>query len=95
MLNRRSFLASLLATAVLDPEKLLWVPGKKLISIPRQLWFYQGDVVTLRACAHEAAPLLVVRENVYSGDALVHCFLYGQGVDSGSLYGAGKLRRIQ
>lgn len=27
-MDRRSFLASLLATAVLDPEKLLWVPVK-------------------------------------------------------------------
>ena len=36
-LNRRNFLSSLLGTAsafALDPERLLWVPGKKLISIP-------------------------------------------------------------
>lgn len=33
-MNRRNFLASLLATAVLDPERLLWVPGAKTISIP-------------------------------------------------------------
>lgn len=32
-MNRRGFLSSL-AAAVLDPEKLLWVPGKKMISIP-------------------------------------------------------------
>ena len=32
-MNRRSFLASLLATAVLDPERLLWVQ-KKTIFIP-------------------------------------------------------------
>lgn len=50
-MDRRSFLASLLATATLDPGRLLWVPGQKLISIPRpgftsgmeliknQLWF--------------------------------------------------------
>jgi len=31
--NRRSFLASLLATAVIDPERLLWVQ-KKTIFIP-------------------------------------------------------------
>lgn len=38
MLNRRSFLSSLTgiaATLALDPEKLFWVPGKKLISIPK------------------------------------------------------------
>ncbi len=29
MLARRGFLG-----AVLDPERLLWVPGRKLISIP-------------------------------------------------------------
>ncbi|MGD0012803.1 MAG: hypothetical protein ABSD56_00025 [Bryobacteraceae bacterium] len=37
-MNRRGFfavLAGVAATAVLDPERLLWVPGKKLISIPR------------------------------------------------------------
>lgn len=36
--NRRGFLsllASGLAGAVLDPDRLLWVPGKKLISIPK------------------------------------------------------------
>jgi hypothetical protein len=31
--NRRGFLA-LLAGAVLDPERLLWRPGARLISIP-------------------------------------------------------------
>ncbi len=37
-MNRRGFLTSLLgiaATATLDPERLLWVPGKKLTSIPK------------------------------------------------------------
>ena len=34
MPTRRGFLAAMVATAVLDPERLLWVPGKKLISIP-------------------------------------------------------------
>lgn len=33
-MNRRSFLASLIATATLDPERLLWVPGRKTISVP-------------------------------------------------------------
>ncbi len=31
--TRRGFL-SLFAAAAIDPERLLWVPGKKLISIP-------------------------------------------------------------
>lgn len=33
-MNRRGFLAALLGGAVLDPERLLWRPGAKLISIP-------------------------------------------------------------
>ena len=32
-MTRRSLLG-LLTTAALDPERLLWVPGRKLISIP-------------------------------------------------------------
>lgn len=31
----RRALFGLMAAAALDPEKLLWVPGKKLISIPK------------------------------------------------------------
>ncbi len=37
-LNRRGFLGAIagaIAGATLDPEKLLWVPRKKLISIPK------------------------------------------------------------
>lgn len=37
LMNRRGFLSALVgfaAGATLDPERLLWVPGKKLISIP-------------------------------------------------------------
>lgn len=34
-MNRRLFLGSLLAAFALDPEKLLWRPGAKLISIPK------------------------------------------------------------
>ena len=37
-MNRRRFLEMLTgaaATMVLDPEKLLWVPGKKTIFIPK------------------------------------------------------------
>ena len=33
-MNRRRFLKFLAASLVADPERLLWVPGKKLISIP-------------------------------------------------------------
>ena len=36
-MNRRSFFGTLFGAAAIaaDPERLLWVPGKKLISIPR------------------------------------------------------------
>ena len=34
-MNRRSFLASLAGALVVDPERALWKPGAKLISIPR------------------------------------------------------------
>lgn len=33
-LNRRGFLGALLGLAAVDPERLLWTPGKRLISIP-------------------------------------------------------------
>lgn len=39
-MNCRSFfsaIAAVAAGAVLDPERALWVPGKKLISIPTRL----------------------------------------------------------
>ncbi len=48
-MERRGFfgvIAGFAATAVLDPERDLWVPGKKLISIPSPL--VQADV-TLQA----------------------------------------------
>ncbi len=41
-MNRRGFLAALAGAMVLDPERLLWKPGTKLISVPRipppELW---------------------------------------------------------
>jgi hypothetical protein len=54
MLNRRGFLASLLGVAAgvaIDPERALWVPGAKLISIPKLITPVRpllsvGDVVT-------------------------------------------------
>ena len=34
-MNRRNFLSSLLAASTLDPERLLWVPGAKMTSVPK------------------------------------------------------------
>ena len=33
-MNRRGLLGALMGGLMLDPERLLWVPGRKLISIP-------------------------------------------------------------
>lgn len=34
-INRRSFLAAAAAALVMDPERLLWIPGAKVYSIPK------------------------------------------------------------
>lgn len=56
-MNRRSFLTTLAAAFALDPERALWVPGKKLISIPKPRltgWpassetLKPGDIFTVR-----------------------------------------------
>ena len=46
-MNRRSFLLSLLSTAVLDPERLLWVPSKTTIFIPAGHIYGYSDFITL------------------------------------------------
>jgi hypothetical protein len=62
-MNRRGFLV-MLAGAVLDPERLLWVPGKKLISIPapRKLDPFPFGVISVYpgglACARVLQQLL-------------------------------------
>jgi hypothetical protein len=38
--NRRGFLAAALGALAYDPERALWTPGKKLISIPRPVDLY-------------------------------------------------------
>lgn len=51
MTSRRGFLGAIAAALVLDPERALWVPGKKLISIPApkkiydpvRMWVYWWD----------------------------------------------------
>lgn len=41
-MNRRGFLGALLGSLALDPERALWIPGRKLISIPRPAEDWQG-----------------------------------------------------
>ena len=48
-MERRSFIAALMGTAVLDPERLLWKPGQKLISIPRPRVASDIEVLTFIA----------------------------------------------
>lgn len=45
-MTRRALLASLAAAFVLDPERLLWKPGAKLISVPAPPFLAVGDIVT-------------------------------------------------
>lgn len=44
-MNRRNFLATLAGTLTLDPERLLWRPGVKLISIPKAAIPIERDLV--------------------------------------------------
>jgi hypothetical protein len=68
MVNRRGFLASLAGAAAiaLDPDRALWVPGAKLISVPAPsvvehffYWFdyagrlYAGPAAHSLACSVE------------------------------------------
>lgn len=49
--NRRGFLKTLataLAGASVDPEKLLWTPGAKLISIPKRNLLLTPEEITRR-----------------------------------------------
>ena len=53
-MNRRGFLSVLAAglAAAVDPERAIWVPGRKLISIPKpqplvQIYFNVGDIFTI------------------------------------------------
>lgn len=49
-MQRRSFLAALAGAFALDPERALYVPGKKLISIPRprSAFLSIGDIVEIK-----------------------------------------------
>jgi hypothetical protein len=76
-MNRRAFLTTLaagLAGAALDPERLLWVPGKKTIFLPplrpiaAQGFLRAGDIFTINGFYAVNPPsrreLFVVREVV-------------------------------
>jgi hypothetical protein len=84
-MNRRAFLASVAAALVLDPERALWVPGKKLISIPAPPFdfhsLFQTSLVKslgfdfypkVGPCPHCAMPvkLLAKADTLYTGCAV-------------------------
>lgn len=51
-MNRRQLLKMLAGAMVMDPERLLWVPGKKMISIPAPLslqWVRDTDAFNILA----------------------------------------------
>jgi hypothetical protein len=73
MVGRRGFLG-ILDGLVMDPERLLWVPGKKLISIPA--------VVPVPSLFFEETPILAaIRMRAswaMNGGTYIHePFLYG------------------
>ncbi len=76
MTSRRTFLgglAGLIAGAVLDPERLLWVPGKKLISIAKpQPWKF------MRSPDGQAIFHVYNQEGVGTGQVAVYPFIHGR-----------------
>lgn len=63
-MNRRSFLtglATLIGGSALDPERLLWVPGKKLISIPSGESWVIPHLVTNEMLASVSSNLIAGR----------------------------------
>lgn len=62
--SRRSFLGLLASALVLDPERLLWVPGKKLVSIAK----LRNPVIRIIEINHkmsDAATLINVGEQQF------------------------------
>lgn len=62
MLNRRGFMGALAGALALDPERLLWVPGKKLISVPKPT-DHQDIIAYLQKRMDEA--LLTFQEELF------------------------------
>lgn len=70
MTSRRTFFASLAAALVLDPERALWVPGKKMISVPKPPFLAVGDIVAFGAWPGERYIVTAEARSIESiGDA--------------------------
>lgn len=69
-MNRRGFLRYLtgaIATATLDPERLLFVPGKRLISIPsvRQATLDEINEISLKYIVPRMADAIFTKSPLY------------------------------
>lgn len=64
-MNRRGFLGALMG-ASLDPERLLWTPGKKLISIPAQkkVWDDRMEILLTREEVSRFCDLVIRHRDV-------------------------------
>lgn len=74
-MNRRSFLTSLAAALTLDPERALWVPGQKLISIPKPKVYsdlYSKHLRLLLVAEAEITKDFLMDLDYWSGDKWVH-----------------------
>ena len=47
-MTRRGLIGALIGAATLDPERLLWVPGQRVISIPKPVPVKIGHTLYLR-----------------------------------------------
>jgi hypothetical protein len=84
-MNRRSFISTLLGTAAsaaVDPEKLLWVPGAKTISIPKAALGLKGRYA-----------VVVLRDEIVVGYAGVHEFNKFSGIWMRNLSAGAQISR--
>ncbi len=86
-MDRRRFLSTLIGaglTAAIDPERLLWIPGKKTVFIPPPIRGQHFDVVTYDD------PRIMAGKYIYTCQYLsppIPDLLYGDGkVESGWAY---------
>lgn len=66
-MNRRGFLGALLGAGAmaLDPDRLLWAPGKKLISVPKSLDFSREAFTTLVCDGWGGASNLKIGDTIF------------------------------
>jgi hypothetical protein len=68
-MTRRALLATLAAAFVLDPERLLWKPGAKLISVPAPPFLELGDIVMFQGIQGRFIVTQEARSRLTLGDA--------------------------